>query len=334
MKTRKFYGGKNAVITGAASGIGKEIAVQLGEMGTNLLISDINMERLNSVKKEIEKFGVKVIAQKCDVTDINDVQKFTKLSISEFKDIHFIFSNAGMAAGGKFEWLSYENWEKIINLNIWGNIYIVSEFMKQFLVQGFGHVIVTASIAGVAGIGGEIPYSTTKFANVGFCEGLYGEFHSKGIDVSVICPFPLKTNLMETVSIGYPDDFFHGISEEKYKPALELGKKHFWEEFTKRQNIFKGGFAGGIEVKHSVKDYLKQIKKKKLYVFERRYGRFLQFLRGLSNWGYKKFVRMMGNRSMNLIHETFHIAFNSIDSETIENSRKAGNKYIKLFLDE
>ena len=317
---KKYYKGKNAVITGAASGIGREFAIKLAQMGTNLVLSDINMERLEEVKKETEALGVKTIIMKTDVTKNAEVKDMAKTAIEEMEDIHFVFSNAGIAMGGPFETLNMIQWQRIININLYGMIHVVSAFMPKLVQQGFGHVIVTSSVAGTLGIGGLSPYNTTKFANSGFCESLYGEFAPQGIYVSIICPFPLKTNLIETVGIGIPNDLLEGLDAACFDEGIKAGKVHYWTEFTKKQSILKG-FAGGFTVERSVERYLKKIRKKKLYIFERRYGRALQFVQGFWPGLYRWFLKSFGKRHINCIQETYDLAL-----KTAQDIQNAQNK--------
>lgn len=304
---KKYFKNKVAVITGAASGIGRIFALSLAKMGTNLVISDINTERLEDLKSEIELLNVKVIAIKCDVTKQLDARNLAKTAIEEMKDIHFIFSNAGIAVGGFSETLNVTQWKHIIDINVYGMINIVSAFISKLLEQGFGHVIVTGSIASNIGIGGLGPYNTSKFANAGFCESLYGEYHQKGLEVSLVCPFPLKTNMMEAAGIGISPEILEGIDPSILTSTIDDAKIKYWDEFTKKQSIFRG-YAGGFPVERAVKRFLKKISKKKLYIFERRYGRMLQFLKGFWPGAYKKFIGAMGKRHVNLLNNTVNSA--------------------------
>ena len=303
---KKYYNNKNAVITGAASGIGREIALKLASMGSNLLLSDINMERLEEVKEIAKSFGIKAVSVKCDVSKRSEVDNMAKIAIQEFNEIHFIFSNAGIAIGGLFEYLPFSQWKRIININLWGMIYVVKTFIGKLLSQGFGHIIVTSSIAGTMGVGGLMPYSTTKFANAGFCEALYGEYKDRGIDVSILSPFPLKTNLIETAGIGFPPELIEGRDANEIKQSIDQAKRFYWENFTKKKLLFEG-FGGGFTVERAVKRYLKKIRKKKLYIYERRYGRMVQYLKGFWPRSYKKVVKTIGNRNIKLLEDTFDI---------------------------
>ena len=315
--SKRFFRNKVAVITGAASGIGKVFALYLAKYKANLVISDINLERLEETKAELEKLGVKVVAVKCDVTKQFEVKKLVKIAIREMEDIDFVFSNAGIAVGGLFGTLSISVWERIVNVNIFGMINVVQGFIPKLVEQGFGHIIVTGSIASNIGIGGLAPYNTTKFANAGFCESLFGEYHHRGIDVSLICPFPLKTNLIETIGIGIPPQLLEGINAQTISVGIKAGKRHYWNEFTKKQSILKG-YAGGFLVERAIEKYMKKIRKKKLYIFERRYGRLLQFLKGFWPGAYKKFISAMGKRHVNLLHNTFDLSL-EIAKKDVEN---------------
>ena len=127
----KYFRGKNAVITGAASGIGRQFAIQLAKIGTNLLLSDINMEKLEKVKKITESYGVKVVTNSCDVTKRLKVENLAKSAMNEFEDIHFIFSNAGIAVGGYFEDIELSQWKRIININIW--LLLLTNFLFSYI---------------------------------------------------------------------------------------------------------------------------------------------------------------------------------------------------------
>lgn len=295
----RYFKGKNAIITGAASGIGRAFAIELAKMGTNLLVSDINMDRLEQVKEETEAFGVKVYSMNCNVIRQKEVNLMAERAISEMGEIHFVFSNAGIAMGGPFEYLTISQWKTIVNINLWGTIYVIKAFIPKLLEQGAGHIISTSSICGSMGIGGLTPYSTVKFANAGFCEALYGEYKSNGINISIICPFPIKTNLIETVGIGIPPELLDELDPATAAIAIQKGKDLYWEKFTAKGS----GFFGGFELDRAIKRYIKKISKKKLYIFERRYGRFLQFVQGMWPALYKKILKKLGKHHMDLIWE-------------------------------
>jgi short-subunit dehydrogenase len=301
----KYFNNKSAVITGAASGIGKELAMQLGQLGTNLVISDINMDRLGQVKEELEKMGVEIYGYHCNVTKRNEVNSLFEHVKTDFDDLHFLFSNAGLAVGGQFELFSRDQWKSIINVNISGCINIVGTFLPKMLEQGFGHVIVTSSIAGIIGVGGLIPYSTTKFANYGFCEALYGEFHSRGIDVSVICPFPLKTNLIENAQFSLDSGLMKDLPQEQLQDIINMGKQHFWDEFTK----------DSLNISEAVEIYLRKVAKKKFYICERRLPRLIYLIKGLWPNLAKRMVQKIGIENCELVNDSYQICYAAINKK-------------------
>ncbi len=304
MKTQTYFQGKTAVITGAASGIGREFALQLVRMGTNIVLSDINMERLEETKQDLSKYPVKVVATRCDVTKEQDVKDLAEFTLANFKNIDLLFSNAGIAAGGPIEFITMPQWERIININLYGMINCVRAFIPRMLEQKSGHIIVTSSIAGSLGVGGLGPYNTTKFANSGLCESLYGEFKPRGINVSIVSPFPLKTNLIETVGIAIPPQLVENLPPDVIKDRIEAGKRYYWERFCAKKGL-ASGFCGGVEVDVAVENYLRKIAQKKLYIFERWHGRFFQFIRGFWPGLYKKVLTILGKRNIRLLKEAY-----------------------------
>lgn len=303
---KKYYKGKVAVITGAASGIGRTFAEQLAAVGTNLVLSDINMERLEEVEQAVKKYPVQVVTTHCDVTKEEEVADLANLAIGTFKNVDFLFSNAGTAMGGPIENITMAQWQTIIQINLFGMIYCVRAFLPKMIEQKSGHIIVTSSIAGSLGVGGLIPYSTTKFANSGFCEALYGECKGRGINVSIVSPFPLKTNLIEQAGISLPPGLIESLSPEVANEAINQGKIYYWENFCAKKGL-ASGFCGGVDVNLAVGNYLRKIAKKKLYIFERWHGRFFQFVRGWSPGLYKKILTILGKRNIALFNKSFEI---------------------------
>jgi len=114
----KDFKNKNCFLTGAASGIGRSFALELAKEGINLYISDINMERLANVKKEIEEIGAKVIAAKCDVSKYEDFQRAADDFHSQLGEMDLLINNAGIAIGGGIEELEIEDWKELLDVNL------------------------------------------------------------------------------------------------------------------------------------------------------------------------------------------------------------------------
>ncbi|MFH0768418.1 MAG: SDR family NAD(P)-dependent oxidoreductase [Chloroflexota bacterium] len=195
------FKGKVAVITGAASGIGRSVALALARLGTDIVVADLNDIGLEEVRQEIESMGCRALAIHCDVSKDADVDNLAAKSISTMGKVDFLFNNAGVSVRARVEKMGMKDWEWIVGINLMGVIRGVHAFLPYMLKRGSGYIINTSSGNGL--VASEPPavamegiaYSTTKFGIVGFSEGLYGYLRPKGIMVSVLCPALVRTNL-------------------------------------------------------------------------------------------------------------------------------------------
>ena len=287
--------GKNCLITGAASGIGRQLALGLAKEGMNLYITDINLQRLEELKKEIEQLGVKVFIGLCDVSKFEDYQKISTDFDSKLGDLDLLINNAGISGGGFIEDYELEDWKKILDVNLWGVIYALKVFLPKMLERGSGHIVNTASGAGIVGLPNHLHYVASKFAVVGISEGLYAEIADRGIDVSVICPSHVKTNIIDNSKINIPMKLLKGRTEQEIKEKMAEFKEKFWEDYNK----------GAQTVEQVVQKYIKGIKKRKLYIFDRRILPIAQFIKGISQRLYKRILKREGRHNTQLIEGIF-----------------------------
>ncbi|MBY8990842.1 MAG: SDR family oxidoreductase [Candidatus Lokiarchaeota archaeon] len=244
--------GKNCFITGAASGIGRSVALELAREGMNLYITDINEEGLANVKKEIEEIGVKVISSKCDVSKFEDWEKCEGVFRENLGDIDLLVNNAGIAIGGSILQLELEDWEKVLGVNLWSIIYSLKTFVPRMLAKGSGHIVNVSSGAGIFGSPEPLPYVTTKFAVVGLSEALFGSLNGMGINVSVICPWVIATNIWNISELKVPQKLIEDVGEEKIEEMM---------------NEVRQGFLDiAISPDEVAKIYVKEIKENKLYI--------------------------------------------------------------------
>src|SRR5262245_52730722 len=192
-------GGKVAVITGGASGIGKGTALAMARLGTEIVIADINDRRLEETRAEIAALGGRVMAVHCDVSKDADVQHLAKVALLEMGRVDILMNNAGVVLRGALEQISMADWEWSFGINVFGVIRGINAFLPHMIARGSGHIINTGSIAGLVALTGEgAPYSASKFAVVGLSEALALYARPKGIGVSILCPGAVETNLHET----------------------------------------------------------------------------------------------------------------------------------------
>ena len=199
--------GKVAVITGGASGIGRSTAVELARRGADIVVADINDDRIDEFRAEIEGLGRRYLGVRCDVRQDADVEKLRDEAISTMGHVHIVMSNAGTAMIGPPESLSMDDWDWLLQLNLYGVIRTVRAFLPHLLERGDGYVINTASVAGLYAYSWDHPtYITAKFGVVGFTESLALYLKPLGIGVSVLCPSLVSTNIWETSRAGGVDD--------------------------------------------------------------------------------------------------------------------------------
>jgi NAD(P)-dependent dehydrogenase (short-subunit alcohol dehydrogenase family) len=191
--------GKVAVVTGAASGIGRAMADRFAREGMKIVLADIEADPLAKARDEIARDGTEVIAVRTDVSRWEEVDALAKRTFDAFGTAHIVCNNAGVAAGGGPSWqLSHADWEWTLGVNLWGVIHGIRAFVPRLVEQGEGHIVNTASIAGLVPVPGMAPYCVTKSAVVAMSECLH---HDLGVNaggkvkVSVLCPAWVKTQI-------------------------------------------------------------------------------------------------------------------------------------------
>jgi NADP-dependent 3-hydroxy acid dehydrogenase YdfG len=190
-----IFKNKVAIITGAGSGIGKGLAEELAGRRAYVVISDINIQRIQRVADDIVRSDGNVTAIKLDVSDYTAVKKMIDDTVAAHGRIDYIFNNAGIAIGGPAKDFSIDDWRNVIDVNLNGVIYGVAVAYPIMVNQGFGHIINTASIAGLAPLLGIASYVTSKYGVVGLSNALRIEGANHGVKVSVVCPGYVRTSI-------------------------------------------------------------------------------------------------------------------------------------------
>jgi len=190
---------KVAVITGGASGIGLAMAECFAGEGMKLALADIESEPLEAAAKRLTEQGADVLAVATDVSNADAMDALGQRVVERFGAVHVVCNNAGVAGGGPMWELSTEDWEFVIGPNLWGVIHGVRVFAPMLVAQNEGHVVNTASLAGLISVPGLAPYNVTKHAVVTLSETLHGELRGQGsaVGVSVLCPGFVKTRIFE-----------------------------------------------------------------------------------------------------------------------------------------
>ncbi len=187
---------KVAVITGGASGIGFATARRLASRGVRLVLADIEESALDRAATELAATGTAVEGVVCDVGDLKAVQHLADTAFEKMGAVHIVFHNAGVAVGGPIAEMQHSDWEWTLRVNLWGPIHGVEVFTQRMIAQGQGgHMLFTASFAGLVPNVGLGPYCVSKYGVVALAEVLRRELRAHDIGVSVLCPMRVATNI-------------------------------------------------------------------------------------------------------------------------------------------
>ncbi len=209
----KHFKDRVAVITGAASGFGREFAQVAAKLGMKLVLADVQKEALDAEAKALEAQGVEVLAQICDVRKGEQLEALAQAAMSRFGAIHLVFNNAGVGAGGLVWESTQADWEWVLGVNLWGVIHGVRVFTPLMLECAKadpdyeGHIVNTASMAGLLNPPTMGVYNVSKHAVVSLSESLYHDLSlvEAPIGASVLCPYFVQTGISQSHK-NRPDD--------------------------------------------------------------------------------------------------------------------------------
>lgn len=195
----KDFAGKTAVVTGAASGIGRALSLDFARRGMNVVASDIEETPLKAVQGEIEGEGAQCLPVVTDVADLAAVQALADAAFGRFGAVHVLCNNAGVSSGGKIQDATYQDWQWVLGVNLWGVIHGLTAFLPRMIEQKQeAHIVNTGSMAGLIASQGLGVYNTSKYAVVGLSETLLRDLRDTGIGVSVLCPMGVSTRIRES----------------------------------------------------------------------------------------------------------------------------------------
>jgi NAD(P)-dependent dehydrogenase (short-subunit alcohol dehydrogenase family) len=188
-----------AVVTGGGSGIGRALSLALAREGARVVVADLDEPAMEGVVREARGHGVDALAVRTDVTDLAQVQALADRAWTTFGAVHVLCNNAGVAAWGGLEKATHRDWQWVLGVNLWGVIHGIEAFVPRMIAGGQrGHIVNTASMAGLIASQGLGVYNTSKYAVVGLSETLAKDLKGYGIGVSVLCPMGVETRIRES----------------------------------------------------------------------------------------------------------------------------------------
>ncbi len=213
---------KTVVITGAASGMGRELSLQYAELGYSLALADVDESGLNNLKASLEKIGAnKVFVSAVDVSNETQMKTFSEQVEEQFSSVNVVINNAGIARMGTFEGASLDAFRSVIDINFWGVVY-GSRFFLPALKRTSGSLVNISSLFGLIGVPGQAAYCASKFAVRGFTESLRQEVKDSGVHVACVHPGGIRTNIARSAVFDEEADTREETIEKIESQALVM----------------------------------------------------------------------------------------------------------------
>lgn len=203
--------GKCAIVTGAARGIGAEIAMHLAGAGCNVMVSDIDETGAQAVAAKIKGLGVNGVAIKSDVSKLSEAEKMIEIAVAEFGRVDILVNNAGITRDTLVMRMSEADWDAVMNINLKGTFNCVKAATRQLLKQRTGKIINMASVVGVMGNAGQANYSASKAGVIGLTKSVAKEFGARNIQVNAIAPGYIETDMTKDLADAAKEMFLTNI---------------------------------------------------------------------------------------------------------------------------
>ena len=196
------FAGKVAVVTGAGSGIGQALAIELARSGASVAISDVDTEGLAATEAQLKAIGAPVKADRLDVTEREAFELYADAVKAHFGKVNQIYNNAGIAFAGDIEVSQFKDIEKVMDVDFWGVVNGTKVFLPHLVESGDGHVINISSVFGLFSVPGQAAYNAAKFAVRGFTEALRQEMTAAGhpVKVTTVHPGGIKTDIARNMT--------------------------------------------------------------------------------------------------------------------------------------
>ena len=216
------FAGAIAIVTGGAAGIGEALCLELGRRGARVVVADRDVGGAERVAAAINAAGGSAQAVACDVTSPEQVRELVDATRSAHGRLDYMFNNAGIGFAGDTRDASLEQWRRVVDVNLMGVIYGTVAAYPVMVEQGSGHIVNTASMAGIVPMAPLTPYCAVKFGVVGLSTALRQEAAALGVHVSVVCPGAVATSIFKSaIVVNLPRErFFSSVPLKHLTPAV------------------------------------------------------------------------------------------------------------------
>jgi NAD(P)-dependent dehydrogenase (short-subunit alcohol dehydrogenase family) len=262
----KEFTDRVAVVTGAASGIGRAMSKKFLETGMKVVLADIDENRLESTLNSLKDFGVNLLGVATDVSQADQVEALARKTLETFGAVHVLCNNAGVGYGGHASWeIPLAGWQWILNVNFMGVVHGIHTFMPIMLDQDSeAHVVNTASVAGLVRNIFSIPYGVSKHAVVALSESMHLELLQRNskIKVSVLCPGPVSTDIFS--------------SSERNRPATVPPPPEPTAEQAFFRRVYETYIERGLDPAEVARQVLDAIRAERFYVMTHDYNKMIE----------------------------------------------------------
>ena len=243
--------GKVAAVTGAASGLGRAMALAFADAGMHVALADVEEAKLEPVAAAIREKGGSCVSMRVDVSKAAEVEAFAERTVSELGAVHVVCNNAGVAVSGAVWENSEAEWQWILGVNLWGVVHGVRAFAPRLIAQNEGHIVNTASVAGLISPPGMGAYCVSKHAVVTLSESLHQDLLERGcaVGVSVLCPAYVPTGIADS---------------ERNRPFTGTGKSQ--QRIAKGAMLRKAVAAGKLSADDVARAVVAAVKENRFYI--------------------------------------------------------------------
>ena len=249
----KQLSGKVAAVTGAASGLGRSMALAFAAEGMDVALADVDEVNLSSVQDEVLAKGVRAITLKVEVSQGEQIEAFRDQALTRLGGVHLLCNNAGVSPLGAAWEMSVADWRWILGVNLWGVIHGIRAFAPRLIAQNEGHIVNTASVAGLISPPGSGAYNVTKHAVVALSESLYHDLRERksAVGVSVLCPAYVPTRITES---------------ERNRPANLPASEKSSETLAREAMLRKAVASGKVSADQVAQAVIAAVKEERFYI--------------------------------------------------------------------